>query len=127
MASALELPVRAGGASKAAILRRGFVRIAVAAHAGESVDEELEALAGLGLEERAVVDLAEPLVHLRQLAREDLREGARDAAGGEALELGVLGEPGFDQGCGAARAWSVALGKVLQGRGHLRIIRHLAF
>ena len=56
----------------------------------------LEALAGSGFEERALVGFLEPLVEFGEFAREGFGEGAGDASWGEVSELGALGEAGFD-------------------------------
>ena len=88
----------------------------------QAVHKELEADAGRGLDERAVVDLAELFVHLLELAGEELGQLARDAARGQTLDLGVRSESGFDQGRGAACGGLIAPGERFEGLGLLQTL-----
>jgi uncharacterized membrane protein len=78
----------------------------------QPVDEDLEALAGLRLDERAPVDRTELLVELGKLACKHVDERADDAAGREFVEARVYGIAGLDQRRCAAGPGSAPFGEL---------------
>ena len=81
----------------------------------EPIDQNLDALAGLGLDERALVGLPEPLVYLGELASERLGERAGHASWGELVKPRAARVASLDQRGGAAGTGPAARGQLLQG------------
>jgi hypothetical protein len=70
----------------------------------KSVDQYLEAFAGRGIKEGALVDAFKLIVNVRQFSRKRLDERARDTARGESLEWRAIRIARLDKRCGATRS-----------------------
>jgi hypothetical protein len=81
----------------------------------ELVDQDPEALARVRLDEPALVELTELLVHFGDLVCEDLEQRFDDAPRLELVEPRALREADFDQGPSAACRGAVALRELAQG------------
>ena len=88
----------------------------------DAVDEQLEAFAGAGLDERARVDLAELLVSSRDLGRERFEKRPDDASGPKVGNPGIGCEARLDQGGRSPRRGIPALGEFPQRHVHARIL-----